>query len=52
MSEATDEVCKRIAAAAREVAGDLGCIGLPEYDRIADALERFADLVSSERRTR
>lgn len=52
MSDVADEVCERIAAAAREAAGDLGCVGLPEYDRIADALDRFADLVSSERRTR
>ena len=33
------------AEAAREIALDLGCIGTPEQDRIADAFEKFADLL-------
>ena len=45
MSDAADEVCERIAAAAREVAFDFGCIETPEFDNIERAFERFADLL-------
>ena len=43
--DAVRAVKESVAAAAREVASDLGCIGLPEHGRIADAFEKFADLV-------
>ena len=43
--DAAGTVKESVAVAAREVASDLGCIGLPEYDRIADAFEKFADMV-------
>jgi len=45
MSDAADEVCERIAAAARDVASDFRCVGTPEFDNIERAFERFADLL-------